>query len=227
VGASLDRQLSSAQHDPTRQILLEIYSGHGNSEEYRAWRGVATDAAGAPHCPEPSDDYLPCCWQAGEIIRSRCADPASAECELHVAEARDNFLRGGSGGYRTVTGATVEDWLDCGQCVDCFAPAFDYRPALSAQYALARTAFDDEAGPQRFRFGFIGSSDTQHQGIPGTSLWSTTELCWVRADSNLGEPTRRRALRSAPALPAGHRSEIPRAFEACMGVRSKFWSDRY
>ena len=64
-------------------------------------------------------------------------------------------------------GATVEDWQDCGQCRDCFNPAFNYRPASSAQYALAISNFDDPAAPRRFRFGFIASSDN-HSARPGT-----------------------------------------------------------
>jgi len=38
AGTSFDKQLKRKQHDPDRQILFEIYSGHGNPEEYRSWR---------------------------------------------------------------------------------------------------------------------------------------------------------------------------------------------
>ena len=41
-GSSWDKQLVGAQHDPSRQRLIEIYSGHGNSEQYRDWREVGT-----------------------------------------------------------------------------------------------------------------------------------------------------------------------------------------
>ena len=34
-GARLDNQLSPAQHDPAKQRLIEISSGHGNGEQYR------------------------------------------------------------------------------------------------------------------------------------------------------------------------------------------------
>ena len=54
------------------------------------------------------------------------------------------------------------EWKDSGQCKDCFLPAFDYRPKMSVQYALALTDFSAEK-PLRFRYGFIGSSDN-HQG---------------------------------------------------------------
>ena len=61
----------------------------------------------------------------------------------------------------------AEEWLDSGQCRDCFLPAFNYRPGGSTQYALAISNFDDPANPQRFHFGIIASSDN-HQARPGT-----------------------------------------------------------
>ncbi len=70
--SSWDKQLA-AQTDPERhEPLIEIFSGHGNSEYYRPWRAVAVDKNGNSYCPEPTPDFLPECWQAGEIIRSRC-----------------------------------------------------------------------------------------------------------------------------------------------------------
>jgi hypothetical protein len=167
AGASFDKQLTSAQHDPNKQSLFEVYSGHGNSEEYRDWRAVGTDAEGRETCPAPTSDYLPCCWQAGEIIRTRCGTLPADECERRVVAARATYLAAGVAGHLTVPGATVEDWKDCGQCRDCYNPAFNYRPANSAQYALALSNFDDPAGPRRFRFGFIASSDN-HTARPGT-----------------------------------------------------------
>ncbi|MFP6664491.1 MAG: DUF3604 domain-containing protein [Deltaproteobacteria bacterium] len=132
-----------------RQKLIEIYSGHGSSEEFRDWQ--ETDAGNeTARCPEPQDDYLPCCWQAGELIRARCGDLPAQLCEERVHQARVNYTQAGTAGHNTVPGASVEDWLDCGQCTDCFLPAYNLRPKMSAQYANARD----------FRFGFIGSSDT-------------------------------------------------------------------
>ncbi len=168
-GTSFDKQLTRAQHDPERQTLFEVYSGHGNSEEYRDWRAAVFDEDGEARCPEPSADYLPCCWRAGELIRARCEDPASADCERRVEEARRNYLEAGAAGHHTVPGANVEDWLDCGQCRDCFNPSFNYRPGNSAQYTLALSNFEEgeDGDPLRFRFGFMASSDN-HTARPGT-----------------------------------------------------------
>ena len=60
-----------------------------------------------------------------------------------------------------------DEWLDAGQCRDCFIPSFNYRPGGSTQYALAISNFDDPSGPQRFHFGLLASSDN-HQARPGT-----------------------------------------------------------
>lgn len=159
-GTTWDLQLREAQHDPVRQNLIEVYSGHGSSEEYRDWRVADVGEDGRLSCPAPSPEYLPCCWQAGEIVRGRCDDPGSEMCEALVAKARQDYVESGVGGHHSVPGATVEDWLDCGQCRDCFLPAFKLRPGMSAQYALARGGFGDGGEPTRFRFGMIGSSDT-------------------------------------------------------------------
>lgn len=64
-------------------------------------------------------------------------------------------------------GETPTDWLDAGQCRDCFVPPFSHRPRTSVQYGLAITNFDDPEEPRRFRWGFIGSSDN-HRARPGT-----------------------------------------------------------
>jgi hypothetical protein len=167
AGSTLDKQLTAAQHDPSKQFLFEIYSGHGNSEEYRDWRPVTYDAGGNAVCPAPRKDYLPCCWQAGELIRARCGNAPKDECERRVVEARKNFLAAGIGGHLTVPGTSLDDWKDCDQCRDCFNPSFNFRPATSGQYALAISNFDDPAHPRRFRFGFIASSDN-HTARPGT-----------------------------------------------------------
>ena len=166
--SSWDKQLR-AHRDPERdEFLFEVFSGHGNTERYRPWRAVARDADGRLVCPAPSSGYEPECWRAGEIVRERClaAGESVTECEARAVLARAHHVEGGDAGYVTVPGTRVEDWLDSGQCTDCYMPAYNYRPGGSAQYALALRDFEDGA-PKRFRFGLIGSSDV-HTARPGT-----------------------------------------------------------
>jgi hypothetical protein len=176
-GASLAKHLDPQQYRPESQRLLEIYSGHGSSEEYRpANREVELDAGGVPVCRAPTPDYLPCCWQAGEIVQKRCANPDSASCKAEVARVRAQLAKQwGLGNQALLPDATPADWLDCGQCRDCFKPAFAQRPQESAQYGLALSNISarDAAGrPLRFRFGFAGSSD-DHTARPGTGYKQT------------------------------------------------------
>ncbi len=165
-----DKQLVGDMHDPDRQTLIEIYSGHGESEVYRDWRALDYAADGSVTCPEPRSNYLPSCWRAGEIIRERClAEGASAsECDARAAKAREHAALAGEQVHLTVPGAEIEDWLDSGQCRDCREPAFNYRPGGSAQYVTAIGNFDSEE-PRRFRFGFMASSDN-HFARPGTGF---------------------------------------------------------
>ena len=172
-GSSWDKQLTRAQHDPKRQTLIEVSSGHGNSEEFRKWREVAFDANGDMACPEPTPDYLPSCWRAGEVIRARCGDVSADICAARVKKAQLDYLQAGRAGHLVVPGMEPEDWLDSGQCRDCYLPAFNYRPRSSSQYALAISNFEEKSedgtGPLRFRFGFIASSDN-HAAQPGTGF---------------------------------------------------------
>jgi hypothetical protein len=167
-GAKLDLQLDPRNHDPERQRLLEIFSGHGNSEEHRTWRAFEADAEGEMRCPRPSAERLPCCWRAGEIVRERCGDLPAAECEARVREARRLALEAGRNPRRVLPDTDPEDWLDCDQCRDCFKPAYNLRPRQSAQYALAIGSFGSlGSDPLRYRFGFVASSD-DHKAQPGT-----------------------------------------------------------
>ncbi|MBF2753766.1 MAG: DUF3604 domain-containing protein, partial [Gammaproteobacteria bacterium AqS3] len=167
-GIQWDTQLDESQNDPELQTLIEMHSGHGNSEEYRPWRAAVYSDAGEPVCPAPTRDYLPDCWRAGQIIQERCLadDEDAATCEERAADARAKHLRAGVAGRLVVPGAEGVDWGDSGQCRDCFLPAFSYRPGGSAQYALAITDFDN-AEANNFHFGFISSSDN-HFARPGT-----------------------------------------------------------
>jgi hypothetical protein len=199
AGSSWDKQLNSKQHDPERQRLVEIYSGHGNSEEYRDWRNVVYDQDGHAHCPEPSGGHVACCWQAGEIIRQRCQTPTSADCEAKVAEARANYLAAGVSGRLTIPDAPLTAWLDCDGCPDCFDPSMGYRPASSVQYMLALTSFEHPADPQHFYFGFIGSSDN-HRARPGTGYKESGRLYNTEAS---GPRDRTWYERIYPKLPGG------------------------
>jgi hypothetical protein len=163
---SIDKHLDPAQFDPERQPLIEIMSGHGNSEEHRSFAAVEIEADGERACPEPSDDYLPCCWRAGEIMRSRCGDLPEKECESRVVEARHLAARSWITPWKVFPDAAPEEWLDCDQCRDCFKPSYNYRPRESVQYAMALSR-DEDGRPLRFRYGFVASSDN-HTARPGT-----------------------------------------------------------
>ena len=170
--SSWDTQLVKQQHDPGKMNLIEVYSGHGNSENYRNFRPRKFDADGKPYCPEPQANYLPGCWQAGEIIRKRCtaAGLDAAECDQRATEARQNYVQVDTiAGWLAVPGTEVEDWLDAGQARDMFLPAFNYRPLKSVQYGLAIRNFADPKEPLRYKWGFLSSSDN-HSARPGTGF---------------------------------------------------------
>ena len=185
-GGSWDKQLRGRQHDPARQRLLEVYSGHGDSEVVRPWRAVEFDASGTPICPEPRDDYLPSCWRAGELIRARCLEAGEdeAECDERAVEARAHAAAAGVAVHRTVPGARASDWLDAGQCRDCDEPSFNYRPGGSAQYILALGNFEGGSSPRRFRTGLMASSDN-HFARAGTGYKEVHRLGMT--ESGLGD----------------------------------------
>ncbi len=201
-----DKQLSNRYQDPKYQKLIEIYSGHGNSEEYRDWSRIERDEEDNASCPLPSDDFLPCCWRAGQLIEARCDDPTDAACAARVVQARQDYLDNGVSGHLTVPGATVEDWLNCGQCEDCFNPTFKLRPGVSTQYALTLNKPDNDPGRQKFRFGFIASSDN-HRARAGNGFKDSgrragnTETMGVKSENNFtgkkhaGDPTDRHSRR--------------------------------
>ena len=53
-GADWMNQLNEMEHDPNIQTMIEVYSGHGSSEEYRDWRSVLFDEEGKVICPKPT-----------------------------------------------------------------------------------------------------------------------------------------------------------------------------
>jgi hypothetical protein len=201
-GSAMDKQLTRAMHDPERQTLIEIMSGHGNSEEYRSWREFELDEDGRRICPEPTPECLPCCWRAGEIMRERCGDLPEQECEARVEEAKRLAMEANVTSHLVFPDTRAEDWLDCGQCRDCFKPAFGQRPRESVQYTMALSNYD-EAEPLRFRYGFVASSDN-HTARPGTGYKQydrrrMTEATGVR--SKFYESLAREEVEADPQVP--------------------------
>jgi len=181
-------QLTAENTDEEKTRLIEVYSGHGNSEQFRDFAVRELNNAGEWVCPEPQPNYLPSCWQAGEIIRQRCLveDNSAADCDARAEEARHNFVQvDGIQGFMTVPGSTAEDWLDAGQARDVYLPAFNYRPQKSVQYGLAIQNHDDPENPLRYRWGFIGSTDTHSaragHGFKQQQRLNTSDVTGVRS----------------------------------------------
>jgi len=210
-GSKWDKQLVGRMQDDHRQTLLEIFSGHGDSERFVDYRDVELDAGGAPHCPPEQPNYLPTCVRAGEIIRARClAEGTSAEeCDARAAETRELAAAAGAAAHLVVDGEKPEEWLDAGQCRDCDQPAFNYRPGGAAQYIAALGAFS-EGGPRprRFRFGFLAASDN-HFARPGTGFKQRNRR--GNTESN-GEPVTGILARQQTAAPRAP-SSLPRALQ--------------
>jgi hypothetical protein len=194
AGTTWDKALAPKDH-PEYFRLIEIYSGHGNSEEYRPWKEIVASPDGtSATCPPPSGHYLPSCWRAGEIILERCrkAGQSAAVCATRAAETRLAYANMGIAGHLVIGGERAEDWLDAGQCTDCFLPPFNHRPGTSVQYGLAVARFDeDPRHPTRFRWGFIGSSDN-HRARPGTGYKQVDRHHNTEAAGPIDEPTRGR-----------------------------------
>jgi hypothetical protein len=193
LGSSWDKQLTREQHDPSQQKLIEVYSGHGNSEQFRPYREVVFDADGKGTCPPPADNYLPSCWRAGEIIEARCKAEGGAEteCAERAATARQNYLDAeNNGGAATVPGAKLIDWQDAGQCRDCFQPAFNMRPQSVSIMSLEH----EGAPPMRFR---LASRSRQSLRPPGTGYKEVARTEFTEARSAISEDPDRQAVRAA------------------------------
>ena len=222
AGSDWAKQLEGPLHDEDRQTLFEIYSGHGNSEQWRPTQGVRFDDEGLAICPEPTPDYLPTCWRAGEIIHERCLAQGldEATCDTRADVARRNAARAGAQAHLTVPGVDAHEWLDAGQCRDCDEPAFNYRPLGAAQYVMALSNFDTPDGsPRRFRFGFMASSDN-HFGRPGTGYKELSRAGFTesRADLNAAGG----ALSSVLAPPRGEPVAMSRAWDPSQTELSGF-----
>ncbi|MBF2755153.1 MAG: DUF3604 domain-containing protein [Gammaproteobacteria bacterium AqS3] len=167
--SSLAKQLAPAMR-PERQELMEVMSGHGNSEEYRDYVSIIEGEDGELMCAPVQGNFTPMCRRVGQIIEARCLDrdEDAKTCSDRAEKAMSDYLRMGMTGHRGLKGEAFEDYLDADQCMDCFLPSFSHRPKGSVQFALAASNFDEpDALPRRFRFGFIASSDN-HRSRPGT-----------------------------------------------------------
>ena len=142
LGSSWDKQLTPEQHDPGQQRLIEVFSGHGNSEEFRPYREVVIGADGARTLPRARRQLS--ARRAG--ARARSSRRAAAPRETAGGGVRR--ARGDRAAELRRRGATTAapppcrapsslDWQDAGQCRDCFQPAFNYRPRSSVQYIMS------------------------------------------------------------------------------------------
>ena len=168
ANSTMSSQLTMKQHDPNRQRLFEIYSGHGNSEIFKDVKHFLKTSDGKNICPEPTKGFEPCCWRAGEIAKQQCHLKGEDSCEEKGVEIKQEFVDRITDITRfgIIEGAEPEDWLQCGQIQDEFLPAYTYRPKMSAQAALASEVASDNS-VNRFKFGLIGSTDN-HKARAGS-----------------------------------------------------------
>ncbi len=183
LDADFRNQLESYENRYER--LIESYSGHGNSEEFRDFERVGTDANGTASCPPKTTAFLPCCRQAAELFRAGCASPDSAACEAGATDTMNEFARVGvQAGRDLFPDASLGDWAGCGQLQNSFQPASTYVPRQSAQYNLA-LGYDTNGKMARAKFGLIGSSDN-HMARPGNSYKETSRLMYTDSKSFSG-----------------------------------------
>ena len=93
ANATMSSQLTRNQHDPKRQRLFEVYSGHGNSEVYKDVKHFLKSSEGKNICPEPTKGFEPCCWRAGEIAKQQCHLKGEDSCEEKGKEIKQEFKK--------------------------------------------------------------------------------------------------------------------------------------
>jgi hypothetical protein len=160
ANSSMSSQLYNSNHDPDKQRLMEVYSGHGNSEIYQKFLHTEEISPGIFKCPPPTDNFEPCCWRAGIIVNEQCKKETGVACADKANDIKEQFANNASGLLRfgLVENATEEDWNQCGQLKDSFLPAYTYRPAMSSQAALA-SQINTGGVLNSFKLGLIGSTD--------------------------------------------------------------------
>ena len=67
--STLDKQLQERFNDDKLQILFEVMSGHGNSEEYRPWRALLEDSEGNLIVLNRQKIIFLSCWRAGRLFK--------------------------------------------------------------------------------------------------------------------------------------------------------------
>lgn len=194
AGSTWDKQLVPANR-PEKQSLIEIFSGHGNTEEFRDYRAfIFGDKGEKGICPPKTDDYTPACVRLGEIIAGRCLkEGTSAEiCDERAEHARGSYNITSGLYHLSIGGETPADWLDSGQCQDCYLPTFNHRPLTSAQAGLATSLFEEnKTRPTRFNWGFIASSDN-HRARPGTGYKEVARRLNTESAGAISEGWRKR-----------------------------------
>jgi hypothetical protein len=188
--AAADFALQLDQHNPRYQRLLEVYSGHGNSEQYSEFAVTLPEQR---DCPAPSHGYTPCCRQAGNIIRARCEQPDSEQCQDLVERAQHYYLAADTGlpfsaPRSVVANTTPDDWGQCDQLTTAFQPAYDYQPRNSAQYLLSLGDNTHRSNPNRMRLGMIASGDN-HSARPGTGYKEFSRMQMTDSRDKPGEST--------------------------------------
>ena len=85
-------------------------------------------------------------------MSARCEDSGMDDqaCKYLVDQTKLFAAQMGSTGYAAVNETDPDQYLNAGQCNDCFLPAFNYRPLGSAQYVLALSDFTDGQNPKPF-----------------------------------------------------------------------------
>ena len=121
---------------------------------------VVFDAKGKPTCPEPTANYLPTCWRAGEIIEERClaAGESAVVCRSARRARARSFVEAGNKAApsrfparRSPTGRTPGSVATASS-----RPSTIGRRAPSSTSWRSRAAKTPTARRCRFQLGFIG-----------------------------------------------------------------------